>query len=405
MPAKKRSPAQKLRKPAPAAPEAALFDRVAGIIEQAQSSVVRAVNSSMVLAYWLIGREIVREIQGEENRAEYGKRLLESLARDLSNRYGPGFSATSLKYFRTFYLAYRNRLPQTGPPAGDVSAPSSIGRPRGDLLETGGESALQNPQEVQPPTGFSPQLTWSHYRALMRVPKREVRDFYEQEAIAGGWNKRTLERQIQSFYYERMLKSQNPADLLKAGRQTLTGTEPAVETLKNPYVLEFLGLPEVASLNESELEAAILTSLQAFLMELGKGFAFVGRQKRLRCEDTDRYVDLVFYHIPSRFYLLIDLKLGELTHADVGQMDGYVRIFDDLCLSEGDNPTIGLILCTEKSETVARYSVLNDRRQIFASRYTLFLPTEEELQREIERERRLIEDRIPPKLTVTRKNH
>jgi hypothetical protein len=179
--------------------------------------------------------------------------------------------------------------------------------------------------------------------------------------------------------------------MLAGGRELQTLAEPAVETLKNPYVLEFLGLPEAAGLHESDLETAILTYLQGFLLELGKGFAFVGRQKRLRFGDDDRYMDLVFYHCHLKFYLLIDLKIGELTHGDVGQMDGYVRMFDDLIAGEGDNPTIGLILCTEKNETVAKYSVLKDRKQIFASKYMLYLPTEQQLRVEVERERRLIE--------------
>ena len=227
----------------------------------------------------------------------------------------------------------------------------------------------------------------------MRVEKTEARDFYEREAIAGGWDKRTLERQIHSFYYERLLKSQHPQKLLTQGRQELTTAEPAIESLKNPYVLEFLALPEVVALQESDLEGAILSYLQAFLLELGNGFAFVARQKRMRFGEDDRYVDLVFYHCRLKFYLLIDLKIGELTHGDVGQMDGYVRMFDDLVTTTGDNPTIGLILCTDKNETVAKYSVLKDRKQIFASKYMLYLPTEEELSREVERERRLIEDR------------
>jgi predicted nuclease of restriction endonuclease-like (RecB) superfamily len=225
----------------------------------------------------------------------------------------------------------------------------------------------------------------------MRVGDLKARDFYEQEAIAGGWDKRTLERQIQSSYYQRLLKSQHPEAMQAEGRHALASPDPAIATLKHPYVLEFLGLPEVAALQETDLEQAILSYLQAFLLELGKGFAFVARQKRLRFEDDNRYVDLVFYHIQLRFYLLIDLKIGKLTHGDVGQMDGYVRMFDDLCVTAGDNPTIGLILCTEKDEVVAKYSVLNDRRQIFASKYMLYLPTEEELRLELERERRLIE--------------
>jgi predicted nuclease of restriction endonuclease-like (RecB) superfamily len=225
----------------------------------------------------------------------------------------------------------------------------------------------------------------------MRLDHIEARDFYEREAIEGGWDKRTLERQIQSFYYERILKSAKPGKMLAEGRKLPIPASSPVEVLKNPYVLEFLGLPDVADFHESDLERAIITHLQRFLLELGNGFAFVARQKQIRIGEQERYIDLVFYHCRLKFYLLVDLKVGELAHADVGQMDGYVRMFDDLVVAPDDNPTIGLILCTEKNETVARYSVLNDRQQIFASKYVLFLPTEEQLRLEIERERRLIE--------------
>lgn len=252
------------------------------------------------------------------------------------------------------------------------------------------------PQKSRPtgdesPQGFSPQLTWSHYRALMRVENLGARDFYEREAVAGGWDKRTLERQIQSFYHERLLKSTKPEKMLAEGRKLQIPGSTPIEALKHPYVLEFLGLPDVAEFHESDLERAIITHLQRFLLELGSGFAFVARQKHIRIEEQDRYIDLVFYHCRLKFYLLIDLKVGELTHADVGQMDGYVRMYDDLFVAPDDNPTIGLILCTEKNETVARYSVLSDRKQIFASKYMLCLPTEEQLRLEIEKERRLIE--------------
>jgi len=225
----------------------------------------------------------------------------------------------------------------------------------------------------------------------MRVDVAEARDFYEREAIAGGWDKRMLERQIQSFYYERLLKSRKPEKMLAEGRQLPIAAVPAADALKHPYVPEFLGLPDAAEFHESDLERAIITHLQRFLLELGSGFAFVARQKHIRIEEQDRYIDLVFYHCRLKFYLLIDLKVGELTHADVGQMDGYVRMHDDLSTAPDDNPTIGLILCTEKNENLARYSVLNDRKQIFASNYMLCLPTEEQLRREIERERHLIE--------------
>ncbi|MFH0995076.1 MAG: PDDEXK nuclease domain-containing protein [Pseudomonadota bacterium] len=375
------------------AEERSLFDRVIQILELTRANVVRAVNSSMVSAYWLIGREIVLELQSGDERAEYGKQVVEKLSRQLSEKYGSGFSATNLKYFRSFYLAYPNRLTQIGHPVGDEFLDLSKGHPVGAELA---EDELKNPLKNYPAgsefkQGFSPQLSWSHYRALMRVAKPDARDFYERETIECGWDKRSLERQIHSHYYERMLVSQNPQQMIEAARREIVSRKEGIESLKNPYVLEFLGLPEVSMLHEMQLESAIITHLQSFLLELGKGFAFVARQKRMRFEDTDLYVDLVFYNCILKCYLLIDLKIGEITHKDVGQMDGYVRMFDDLCTAKDDNPTIGLILCAEKNEVVAKYSVLNDRKQIFASKYMLYLPTEKELERELERERRLIE--------------
>lgn len=365
----------------------ALFDRVVSILEKARGNVVRAVNTNMVLAYWLIGREIVEEIQRGKGRAKYGEQVVENLSALLTERYGKGFSVTNLWDFRQFYLTFSERC-QIPRPLGGESSAATILRPSGREL-TRREKSF--PPGSESPQGFSPQLSWSHYRALMRVENEEARLFYEQEAIAGGWDKRTLERQIHSYYYERILKSRKPQKMLAEGRQLPIPAVPAGEELKNPYVLEFLGLPEVAALHESDLERAIITHLQRFLLELGNGFAFVARQKHIRIEEQDRYIDLVFYHCRLKFYLLIDLKVGELTHADVGQMDGYVRMYDSLFVAPDDNPTIGLILCTEKNETVARYSVLNDRKQIFASKYMLCLPTEERLRIEIEKERRLIE--------------
>ena len=214
--------------------------------------------------------------------------------------------------------------------------------------------------------------------------------------MAGGWDKRTLERQIHTQYYHRCLHSPQPGKLIADGRR-LQKTQPDHgELLKNPYVLEFLGYPNFAELRESDVEQAIITHLQRFLLELGSGFAFVARQKHIRIEDEDRFIDLVFYHCRLKFYLLIDLKINKVTHEDVGQMDGYVRMYDGLFTAPDDNPTIGLILCTEKNETVARYSVLNDRKQIFASKYMLCLPTEEQLRQEIDRERRMIENTLLP---------
>lgn len=351
-----------------------LFERVVSILEQARSNVVRSVNHNTVLANWLIGREIVLQLQQGQQRAEYGKQVIEALSARLNRNYGKGFSATNLWYFRQFYLAYPNRIPIPHPTGGESTQLLAITHP------AGGESA------------FSAKLSWSHYRALMKVKDIQAREFYEQEAIESGWDKRDLERQINSQYYQRILASQNPNALITQGRKQITSATQAIEVLKNPYVLEFLGLPELPQLHESHLESAIMTQLQVFLLELGQGFAFVARQKRLQFEDKDLFVDLVFYHCILKCYVLIDLKMTELTHADVGQMDGYIRLFDDQYTNDGDNPTIGLILCAEKNEAVAKYSVLNDRKQIFASKYMLHLPTEQQLQQEIQRELKLIEN-------------
>lgn len=373
-----------------------LTDRVVSILEQARANVVRAVNSNMVIAYWLIGREIVLELQGGDERAEYGKQVIEKLSERLTHRYGKGFSAPTLWKFRQFYQAYSFREPTFLSPSGREfnttllsldSDREAILSPRGIELKTTDKSRPSGDELIS----FSSQLSWSHYRALMRVVKPDARDFYEREAIECCWDKRSLERQIHSQYYERMLASQNPQQMIESSHREIVPRVGGIETLKNPYVLEFLGLPEVATLHEKQLESAIITHLQTFLLELGKGFAFVARQKRMRFEDIDLYVDLVFYNCILKCYLLIDLKIGEISHKDVGQMDGYVRMFDDLYTAPDDNPTIGLILCAEKNDAVAKYSVLNDRKQIFASKYMLYLPTEKELALELERERRLIE--------------
>lgn len=364
-----------------------LFDRVVSILEQARQNVVRAVNTNMVLAYWLIGREIVQEVQGGVKRAEYGKEVIEQLSTRLTERYGKGFSTPVLWSFRQFYLTYADRAKILFPVGRELLQSQKLS-PAGRELTLVQKSYPLGRESSQ---AFSSQLSWSHYRALMRVENLDARDFYECEAVAGGWNKRTLERQIHSYYFERIQKSRKPEKMLAEGRSLPVPVAPASDELKNPYVLEFLGLPEVAALRESDLERCIITHLQRFLLELGNGFAFVARQKRIRVGDDDRFIDLVFYHCRLKFYLLIDLKVGELTHADVGQMDGYVRMYDGLFVAPDDNPTIGLILCTEKNETVARYSVLKDRKQIFASKYMLCLPTEEQLRVEIEKERKLIE--------------
>lgn len=360
--------------PQPPAPQD-LLGRVVTILEQARGNVLRAVNANMVLAYWLIGREIVEAVQQGQGRAAYGKQVLEGLSMALTERYGKGFSVTNLKYFRLFYQAFPQRL-SIRHPAGDESDALAISSPAGTTL----------------PAGFSPQLSWSHYRALMRVANTEARDFYEREAAECGWSKLQLERQIHSFYYERIVAHHGAQGLLPDGRERLAGEAlaPGLQ-LKSPMVLEFLGLPDAYDLHESRLEQAIIDNLQGFLLELGKGFSFVARQKRVRFGDDDFYIDLVFYNYLLKCFVLIDLKMGKLSHADVGQMDGYVRLYEDQFKVPGDNPTIGLLLCSDKGEAVAKYSILSESQQIFATKYLPYLPTVEQLQQEIARERRLIE--------------
>ena len=354
-----------------------LFDRVVHILEQARSNVVQSVNTNMVMAYWLIGREIVVEIQGGKERAEYGKQVIQTLSRQLTEQYGYGYSVPSVKSFRQFFLAFQDRFVEVSP------------QKASDNL-----SSLQKSYQPgsQFATDFSPKLSWSHYRALMRVSNLSAREFYEQESIECGWSKTQLERQIQTSYYERIIADHGEQGLLPVNRERLPGEKISpVDVLKSPMVLEFLDLPDVPNLHENALEQTIISNLQFFLLELGKGFSFVARQKHIRFDDDDFYVDMVFYNFILKCFLLIDLKLGKLTHQDVGQMDGYVRLFEDQFKVEGDNPTIGLILCSDKSEAVAKYSVLHESKQIFASKYLKFLPTEEELKLEIEKERRLIE--------------
>lgn len=371
--------------------ESGLFDRVATILDQARSNVARSVNSNMVLAYWLIGREIVQELQGGDERAEYGKQVIETLSSQLTARYGRGFSRQTLWNFRLFYQIYADRSRILSPPGRELPEAEKIS-PAGRELAPGHTTA---PLAADAAQGFSPQLSWSHYRALMRVQDDEARDFYEREAAECGWTKSQLERQIQSSYFQRIIANRGKAGLVAADRERLPGEPtPAEAILKTPYVLEFLGLPDSPRLHEDGLEQAIIDNLQSFLLELGKGFSFVARQKHIRFDDDDFYIDLVFYNYILKCFLLIDLKIGKLTHRDVGQLDGYVRLFEDRFKVPGDNPTIGLILCSDKSEAVAKYSILNEGRQIFASKYLQFLPSEQELMKEIKRERKLIETAI-----------
>jgi predicted nuclease of restriction endonuclease-like (RecB) superfamily len=308
----------------------------------------------MVEAYWNVGRTIVEDEQRGEGRAEYGAALLKKLAIRLTNEFGSGFTETNLKNFRHFY--------RTFPPQGA----SNIGHTLCD------------------------QLSWSHYRLLMRVGSADAREWYLKESIDRKWSVRALQRQINSLYYERLLMSKDRQPVVDEMRQnTASIASVPQDFIKDPYVLEFLGIPDTHAYREAELEQAIIDKLQTFMLELGKGFAFVGRQYRVSTETKDFFIDLVFYNYILKCFVLIDLKTAELTHQDIGQVDMYVRLFEDTVKGVGDNPTVGIILCTERDHTVVKYSVLNENRQLFASKYMLYLPTEEALREELDRERRL----------------
>lgn len=326
-------------------PLTAFHADIKSILQQARGKARSAVNAAMVEAYWLIGRRIVEEEQRGQHKAEYGGRLIEDLSTALTTDFGKGFSYANLYNCRQFYLTF----------------------PEQEILYTACR-----------------ELSWSHLRLIMRVDSRQAIDYYCREASEQNWTVRQLERNIKSQSFQRLLSSQ-------ASEATTPHASAHLEFIKDPYVLEFLQLPEVGRLKESQLEQAIIDELQKFLLELGKGFSFVARQMRISTETSHFFIDLVFYNYLLKCFVIIDLKIGELSHQDIGQMDMYVRMFDDLKRGEDDNPTIGIILCDSKDETVVKYSVIKESQQLFASKYQRILPTEEELIAEIEREKRLIE--------------
>jgi predicted nuclease of restriction endonuclease-like (RecB) superfamily len=344
---------------------APLYDQVREILEEARQKAARSVNAEMVRAYWPIGQAIVeREQQGQE-RAGYGERVVEQLARRMADEGMKGFGRNNLWYMRQFYRAF----------------PEILHAPRGE-------------------SGIG--LTWTHYRLLLKVEGAEARAFYEREAAGGRWTTRELERQIGSLSYERALLSRDKARALAENREQAqaraataspAGPYAAAEFIKDPYVLEFLGLPDAAPPSESDLEAALLRHLQEFLLELGKGFSFVGSQQRLTLDGDHFYVDLVFYNRLLRCFVLIDLKVGKLTHGDIGQMQLYVNYYNREVREEWEEPTIGILLCADKNAAVVRYTLPEGQSQVFASRYRLQLPSEAELVQEIRREQEAQERR------------
>jgi predicted nuclease of restriction endonuclease-like (RecB) superfamily len=335
------------------------YSAVTSVLRSARRRALNAVNSTMVETYWKLGRLIVEEEQQGNTRAEYGAYLIRDLARRLMQEFGRGYSVPNLKNFRQFYLAF---------PADRTGA-----------------------------IGYTlcSQLTWSHYRALMRVADAAARAWYLREAIEQGWVVRTLVRQINSFAYQRTLKSRQCAASMPKKRNHKAAVLEPREFIKDPYVLEFLDVGPTATLHETTLEQAIIGRLQDFMLELGKGFAFVGRQYRVSTETKHFFIDLVFYNYILKCFVLVDLKTGDLTHQDIGQMDMYVRVFEDTVKGADDNPTIGLILCSDKDRSLVKYSVLNESRQLFASKYRPYLPSEAELQAELERERTLVARELP----------
>ncbi len=332
-------------------PPTDFFTDVRGILADARRAAYTAVNSAMVAAYWQIGRRIVEEEQGGSAKSTYGDRLLPELSRALTAEFGKGFSYANLRNFRQFYLTY----------------------PQMEICYT-----------------LCSKLTWSHNRLIMREEKPEAREYYLRQASRENWSVRQLQRQIETRTYQRLLSTQTtPVNT----PETLPAQPSIRDFIKDPYVLEFLGLPEDPAASETEVESAIISQLQSFLLEMGHGFSFVARQMRVSTETSHFYLDLVFYHYVLKCFVIIDLKTTKLTHQDIGQIDMYVRMFDDLKRGPDDNPTIGLILCTDKDETIVQYSVLKGSEQLFASKYRTVLPTEAELIAELERERRVIEEK------------
>ncbi|MCF7353547.1 PDDEXK nuclease domain-containing protein [Vibrio sp. CK2-1] len=331
-----------------------LLNNIRELLNQGRKQAVQAVNTAMVQTYWEIGRLIVEDEQQGEARAEYGKAVLKTLSTSLAAEFGKGFSVRNLRNMRRFFQCFPNR--QT----------------------------------------LSAKLSWSHYSKLITIENDQARLWYLKESVEQNWSVRALERQVGSLYYERLLATQSGRHDIKpvldeAHQKTAELAVSPKDYLRDPYILDFLGLPS-EGLQESELEQALIDNLQKFLLELGKGFAFVERQQRISTDDGDYYIDLVFYNFHLKCFLLIDLKMHKLTHQDVGQMDMYVRMYEEKRRRQDDNPTIGLILCTESNHTVAKYSVLNDSEHLFASKYMMELPSEEELREQLEKERQHLLD-------------
>ncbi len=362
---KKKSPLKLIRKSPPTPSPKGLLGQLRELIVTGRAQALRAVDSVQVRTCWEIGRHIVEFEQGGSTRAKYGARLLGSLASSLTAEFGRGFDESNLRNMRLFYQAFPIR------------------------------DAVRH------------ELSWTHYRTLLRVEEPKAREWYLQEAVGQNWNTRVLERHIGTLYYERLLSSKDRKAVRKeAEKKTAKLKQTPRDFVRDPVVMEFVGQPGVGRMLEANLEQALIDNLKQFLMELGKGFAFVERQQRLSSETKDFFVDLVFYNYLLKCFVLFDLKTGGLTHQDVGQMDMYVRMYDDQRKSADDNPTVGIVLCAQKDASVVRYSVMNENKRPFASKYRLVLPSEAELRAELDREQRLLvdaADRVPLKRKARKK--
>lgn len=363
-----------------------LYDRIRLILESARTNAARTVNTTQVISNWLIGREIVEDEQAGVRKAEYGRKVISDLSKKLQQEFGSGYSATNLKLFRQFFIEYPELFSKAIGHTLRSQLPTSDKKSLSVLIDIPIEIGHTLCDQSWKPGQIHFNLSWSIYRYLLRVDKPEARAFYEIEAIKNNWAARELERQINSLLYERLALSTDKKGLMKLATKGHEVRKPE-DVFKDPMVIEFLGLPESPKLVESTLEQALISNLRSFLLELGKGFAFVARQERLTLDGDHFYIDLVFYHTILKCYVLIDLKTGKMTHQDLGQLQLYVNYYDRERRTDGDNPTLGLILCTDKNDAVVRYTLGPDQqKKIFASRYKLYLPTEAELKAELRRE-------------------
>ena len=354
-----------------------LTSDVSQIIESAQRSAYRTVNRVLVFRNWLLGKRISEESMGGSNQERYGIQIIKELASNLTRRYGKGFDRSSLYRYVQFYHQFPKIVAAVPPQSSESPAGKTVAAPGQQSLPAQGQLLLQ-----------SNLLSWTQYRILLQVPDPDARAWYEKEAFEQTWSSRTLQRNISSQYYYRMLKTSDPAAVEREMQEKTSSYQDKLEFIRNPVIAEFLGMQEVKDYRESTLEQAIIDNLQKFLMELGKGYAFVARQQHIHTEKEEYYIDLVFYNYILKCFVLIDLKTSRITHQDVGQMDMYIRMYDELKKQSDDNPTLGIVLCTDTDEDIARYSVLRGNEQLFASKYKLYLPSEEELRSEIETQKR-----------------